>query len=380
MEVMATVVSARQPPAGPSFVKPPNILAPISQRAPALIAEATLMEQTRFERACVRGDEDLPPVLPSKDHIAVALETPEEEEVPASVPRLLHQTWKGCELLERQRGWWSRCARLSPRWDMRLWTDKANRAFLARHYPEHLPMYDGYSLNIKRVDAIRYFLLFHYGGVYMDADFACVRSLDTMPIRRQPGVATLILQRKKAIDEQAVSNAWMSAPPRHPFFALVISQLNASRDRTHVLDATGPRFLTRVWRAWNQNLFRANGANRKGIPVAVRGRTAFEWTVSMDLPPWALLHRVHSCRPSTMRGPPCNGPYNYAPCKNGKEAELDRCAVTMPNVSVTTFWTGTWVQDFYLHRGDLVNVSGKVMRKNKARAPSRPNTTVQAET
>ncbi|KOO27772.1 group 2 family protein [Chrysochromulina tobinii] len=102
---------------------------------------------------------------------------------------------------------------------MRLWTDKANRAFLAHHYPEHLPMYDGYSLNIKRVDAIRYFLLFHYGGVYMDADFACVRSLDTMPIRRQPGVATLILQRKKAIDEQAVSNAWMSAPPRHPFFA-----------------------------------------------------------------------------------------------------------------------------------------------------------------
>ena len=66
-------------------------------------------------------------------------------------------------------------------------------------------MYDAYSLNIKRVDAIRYFLLFHYGGVYMDADFACVRSLDTMPIRKQPGVATLILQRKKAIDEQAVS-------------------------------------------------------------------------------------------------------------------------------------------------------------------------------
>ena len=38
---------------------------------------------------------------------------------------------------------------------MALWTDDANRAFIAAHYPAHLPMYDGYDVHIKRVDAIR---------------------------------------------------------------------------------------------------------------------------------------------------------------------------------------------------------------------------------
>lgn len=123
------------------------------------------------------------------------------------VPRLLHQTWKSCDVLPRQRAWWDRCARLSPTWRMALWTDAANRAFIAAHYPQHLDMYaflpsvppdnaplrmpcyalylhitftahwhsqspsahcrarflryDSYNINIKRVDAIRYFLLYH---------------------------------------------------------------------------------------------------------------------------------------------------------------------------------------------------------------------------
>lgn len=43
-----------------------------------------------------------------------------------------------------------------------------------------------------------------------------------MPIRERSGAAILILQRKSYVDHEAVSNAWMAAPPRHPFFALVI--------------------------------------------------------------------------------------------------------------------------------------------------------------
>jgi len=136
---------------------------------------------------------------------------------------------------------------------MRLWTDSSNRAFIAKHYPKYLRMFDSYNLHIKRVDAVRYFLLFHFGGVYMDADFACVRDLDTMPIRERSGAAILILQRKSYVDHEAVSNAWMAAPPRHPFFALVIKSLAASANASHVLEATGPRFLTRVWRAWAQS-------------------------------------------------------------------------------------------------------------------------------
>jgi FkbM family methyltransferase len=271
----------------------------------------------RYEKAC-RSESDATLPVP---------EPTSEERL--HVPRLLHQTWKGCEVPPRQREWWDRCATLSPRWEMLLWTDAANRAFVARHFPEHLSLYDSYDVPIKRVDAVRYLLLYKYGGVYMDLDFACVRDLETIPLRGQPGQATLIMQRKSVHDHEAVSNAFMAAPPAHPFFKHVIGALKASAHHKHVLDATGPRFITRAWHTW-----RAGSVARE--------RAADSFTVSMRLEPWALLHRVHSCRPQGRPGPPCSGPYNYAPCKSGRPVELDACAITMPNVSVTTFWTATW--------------------------------------
>ena len=55
-----------------------------------------------------------------------------------------------------------------------MWTDRRLRAFIASYYPWFLPIYLRYDQHIKRVDAARYFLLYHYGGVYADLDFVRV--------------------------------------------------------------------------------------------------------------------------------------------------------------------------------------------------------------
>lgn len=202
----------------------------------------------RYEAACQRGaDLDLPRFRRQTFHLAPSgtSNTPSVFKDAAKyssilprmtrsrphVPRLLHQTWKSCEVIPRQRSYWDRCARLSPTWHVALWTDDANRAFVAKHFPQQLAMYDGYDTFIKRVDAVRYMLLYHYGGVYMDLDFACVRSLDTIPLREMPGEAILLYQRRRSSIE-AVSNAFMAAPPRHPFFGFLVNQLASSRHRS----------------------------------------------------------------------------------------------------------------------------------------------------
>lgn len=51
-----------------------------------------------------------------------------------------------------------------------LWTDATARLFMQTHYPSFLPTYDSYEYNIQRADAIRYFVLHRYGGIYMDLD------------------------------------------------------------------------------------------------------------------------------------------------------------------------------------------------------------------
>ena len=243
----------------------------------------------------------------------------------------------------------------------------------------------------------------------MDLDFACVRSLDTVPLRVEAGLATLILQRKSAFDHEAVSNAFMAAPPRHPFFKYVIGQLSASAARSHVLDATGPRFLTRVYKQW---MARGHAPGRapghaSGLAAGAHSASAggggllegtaaptkaaaggggggkgggVEYAVSMRFEPWALLHRVHSCRPQCKPDdakcrakPACIGPYNFAPCKKGAPAELDLCARTMPNISVTTFWTATWAQDHVDSKRNASAVRHSASRSSDATRSTPPH-------
>lgn len=48
-----------------------------------------------------------------------------------------------------------------------------SRDFIAKEYPWFLETFDNYPHNIQRADAIRYFVLAHYGGTYIDLDDVC---------------------------------------------------------------------------------------------------------------------------------------------------------------------------------------------------------------
>ena len=63
-----------------------------------------------------------------------------------------------------------------------MWTDSSSRAFIAQHYPSFLPTFDSYPYGIQRADAIRYFVLHRFGGIYMDLDVGCKR--DFAPLLR----------------------------------------------------------------------------------------------------------------------------------------------------------------------------------------------------
>lgn len=51
-----------------------------------------------------------------------------------------------------------------------LWTNEKSREFIAAEYPWFLETFDGYKYPIQRADSIRYFVLAHYGGTYIDLD------------------------------------------------------------------------------------------------------------------------------------------------------------------------------------------------------------------
>jgi mannosyltransferase OCH1-like enzyme len=54
--------------------------------------------------------------------------------------------------------------------NLQVWGEKESRDFIEKEYPWVLRTYDGYRYPVQRVDALRYFLMLHYGGIYVDLD------------------------------------------------------------------------------------------------------------------------------------------------------------------------------------------------------------------
>lgn len=168
------------------------------------------------------------------------------------IPRVIHQTWKGPTLPARYRAFADTWRKAHPGWQWRLWTDADNVRFVAQEFPELLPRYLGYPQQIQRVDMIRYLLLYRLGGLYVDLDFECFRSIAPL-LQGQDCVLSLEADANNTVHRtrRIVSNAFMAAVPGHPLFAAVIEDLQTHRssqtipDRI-VLDTTGPMMLTRV--------------------------------------------------------------------------------------------------------------------------------------
>ncbi|MGW1801478.1 glycosyltransferase [Streptomyces sp. NPDC001984] len=172
--------------------------------------------------------------------------------MPKRIPALIHQTWKDTDVPLKWREWADSWRLRHPDWGYRLWTDADNRAFLQEHYPWFLPVYDGYPEAIMRADAIRYFLLDHFGGLYVDLDFECLSPVDgildghELVLGCEPEVHTRLLLARQRGFGRIVGNAFIASRPGHPFWAHVHRQLVGAHKLPGPLDVTGPFFLTRA--------------------------------------------------------------------------------------------------------------------------------------
>ncbi len=157
--------------------------------------------------------------------------------IQATNHKIIHQTWKTNMLPEDYKVWSQHIKEVNPEWEYVLWTDKQNRKFIETYYDWFLPTYDSYDKNIKRIDAVRYFLLYHYGGVYLDMDMTTLVKLDKYISCEKPIFG---YQDTKNI---SIANAYMFTPKGHPLFKELIVGLEETKNK-HVLQATGPHYLT----------------------------------------------------------------------------------------------------------------------------------------
>jgi len=163
--------------------------------------------------------------------------------------RIIHQTWKTEDLPAEYAQFAETVKRNNPDFEYRLWTDHDNRRLIEERYPWFLSAYDAYAHGIERVDAVRYFILYTFGGVYIDLDMECLKPIG--PLLKK-GELFFSLEAGPLIRNQVVSNAFMAANKGNLFFHHIMTHLESFKigDITYsdVFNNTGPVMVAKQYR------------------------------------------------------------------------------------------------------------------------------------
>ncbi|PYI14635.1 mannosyl phosphorylinositol ceramide synthase SUR1 [Aspergillus violaceofuscus CBS 115571] len=134
----------------------------------------------------------------------------------SDIPRIIHRTWR--HLTSDIPSEWSNattsCQAQNPECQQYIWTDETAHQFIARHFPWYLAAYTDHLLPMQRVDALRYFLLWHYGGVFLDPELGCRRSLEPLLSAENVQQGTVLLPQRWPY---GVGTEMIASPPAHPF-------------------------------------------------------------------------------------------------------------------------------------------------------------------
>lgn len=137
------------------------------------------------------------------------------------------------------------CTMTNPDFEYRLWTANSSRQFIETHYGTFLETYDCYQTPAERVNTLRYFVMRHYGGIYLHPMYNCSRHLE--PLLWYPA---WVLDNGDGI---------MGARPEHPYWVMMTESLMPREHRFRALNypityTGGSEFETAVWKKYHAQL------------------------------------------------------------------------------------------------------------------------------
>ena len=98
-----------------------------------------------------------------------------------NIPKIIHQVWDSPEnrdiplFLQVLMNTWKV---YNPDWKYHLWNRKEMDRLVKEEFPYFCDTYYNFPYDIQRWDAIRYMILYKYGGLYVDLDIECLKPID----------------------------------------------------------------------------------------------------------------------------------------------------------------------------------------------------------
>jgi mannosyltransferase OCH1-like enzyme len=159
------------------------------------------------------------------------------------IPKIIHQL--APEDKTKWNSGWAECQKtwkdFHPEFEYRMWTDEAIDLFMKNEFPIfYNETFTKYPKMIQKVDAVRPFILYKYGGIYADMDYECKKFFyDTLPVDK------VSICESPIESDEGYQNALMISQRWHPFWLKLIEDMSKQNVDDHVLESTGPRMISR---------------------------------------------------------------------------------------------------------------------------------------
>lgn len=203
----------------------------------------------------------------------------------AKIPKIIHHVWLGSKLPGEYEGYYQSWRAFHPDWVFVFWTDntanydKGTQVLgsfdelnqkLAALLPtqrtlvvdvnrltfDNRALYNETPFYGERSDILKWEIVHRHGGVYVDTDFECLKSLDLL--HHMYDLYTGIQPLDTSFPGQLGAGIF-AAIPHHPVMEQCVTRLAAGRSRAQIIDRSGPLHFTRVF---------AELAGRKNIDIA----------------------------------------------------------------------------------------------------------------
>ncbi len=168
------------------------------------------------------------------------------------IPQIIHQIYDNNfpppqHLLEMSKSW----INLHPDWIYRLWDKDQIYSFLNENYSKYVLFYNSLPFDAQRWDFIRYLILYHFGGLYVDMDYESRKPITDL-IKGSTCCLGLEPSGHSYCNQVIIGNALMATIPRHPFIKIVIDEIVSNRvellnKKLQIMESTGPYMITREY-------------------------------------------------------------------------------------------------------------------------------------
>lgn len=135
------------------------------------------------------------------------------------------------------------------------WNNSMCNLLIKRRYPWFWKTYQNLPYTIQRIDVIRYFILYTYGGLYVDTDLECFRNV--FDFIQYPN-KVYIVETANPTGLVSFSNLLMYSPKEHPFWLRIFEHLLTEKAlfskvsrHLEIMYTTGPGFLSNMYELYH---------------------------------------------------------------------------------------------------------------------------------